>query len=710
MRSHKVLFFGMLLVGSAVPAVSFGQLQAPTKEELSMTSDPKAPGADAVYLFREEREDDPKHFRSVYARIKVLTEKGKELATVQVRYSKNFVFNATGDNSSRSSSSGENHFDAPDPNHTGEDRPWDPDSVVGHVEVADIQARTIHPDGTIIPLKGKPSDLLHQKENNSQVNEMTFNLPDVTVGSIIEYYYQVRYDRFQVPPEWQIQQPYFVHKARYVFYPDEQFQAFRNVGGSAGMSNRQMIGPHGEIYTDLRAVSVLPPGKTLAVDPTGKYAIDFTDIPAIPVEAYAPPLATQIYQADFYYTYTPDTKEFWQKQTDYWAKDLNAYIAPTQLIKQTAAEQVAEGDSPLVKAKKLYAFVQSLENTDITVAGSAAVVGDTIPRGSVEAVLQHKRGTGQQLAALYLALAKAAGLTARPERICSRDHRVFAPEFMSTEQLDSLLIGVTVDGKEIVLDPGEKMAPFQILKWSHAGAGGVAIAADGKVEIVVTPLQANAENTTIRVGSLNVSAQGEISGTLKIGFVGQQALQLRQMAVRSNAEAVQHRVNELLANQVPDGIEAHVDHFANLDNPEKQLLAIVPVKGTLAVHSGKRLILPRIFFESKESVPFPAEQSRVLPVDMHYAAQDQEQITYVFPAGFTLEGTPEDKKLAWEDNAVYQLRSKVTPTSITSARVLARGFTLLDAKEYGELRDFYQKVAAADQQQIVLTAAQTGGN
>jgi transglutaminase-like putative cysteine protease len=704
------MFLGMLLVGSAVPAVLHGQLQPATQEELSMTSDPKAPGADAVYLYREEREDDPKHFRSVYARIKVLTERGKDLATVQVRYTKNFVFNATGDNSSRSSSANESHFDAPDPNHAGEDRPWDPDSVSGHVEVADIQARTIHPDGTIIPLKGKPSDLLHQKENNSQVNEMTFNLPDVTVGSIIEYYYQVRYDRFQVPPEWQIQQPYFVHKARYVFYPDEQFQAFRNVGGTAGMSNRQMLGPHGDIFTDLRATAVLPPGKTLAMDPTGKYAIELNDIPAIPKEANAPPLATQIYQADFYYTYTPDTQEFWRKETDFWIKDVGAYIAPTSLIKQTVAEQVTDADSPLVKAKKLYAFVQSLENTDITVAGSATVVGDTIPRGSVEAVLQHKRGTSQEIALLYLALAKAAGLPSRPERICSRDHRVFAPEFMSTSQLDSLLIGVTIDGKEIVLDPGEKMAPFQTLRWSHAGAGGVAFAANNKIEIVVTPLQANTENTSIRVGSLNVSAQGEISGTLKIGFTGQQALQLRQLALRSNTQAVEQRVNEILANQVPDGIEAHVDHFANLDNPDKQLLAIVPVKGTLAVHTGKRLILPRLFFESKESVPFPAEAARVLPVDMHYAAQDQEQITYVFPAGFTLEGTPEDKKLAFEDNAVYQLRSKVTPTSITSARVLARGFTMLDAKEYGDLHDFYQKVAAADQQQIVLIAAGTAGS
>src|SRR5258708_8634482 len=78
---HRFMRFGLLLLGTAMPLVSFGQFQAPTKEELSLTSDPKAPGAAAVYFYREERVDDPHHFRSVYARIKVRTETGKELAT-----------------------------------------------------------------------------------------------------------------------------------------------------------------------------------------------------------------------------------------------------------------------------------------------------------------------------------------------------------------------------------------------------------------------------------------------------------------------------------------------------------------------------------------------------------------------------------------------------------------------------------------------------
>ena len=86
-----------------------------------MTSDPKAPGAAAVYLNIEESTNDEVHFRSYYARIKVLTEKGKELATIEIPY-------------------------------------YSTDS-----KITDIKGRTIHSDGTVIPLIVKPEDLLIAK-------------------------------------------------------------------------------------------------------------------------------------------------------------------------------------------------------------------------------------------------------------------------------------------------------------------------------------------------------------------------------------------------------------------------------------------------------------------------------------------------------------------------------------------------------------------
>src|SRR5664279_5702355 len=118
MRTSLFIRTLALIVAIASPAFLRAQFQEPTPEELKMTDDPKAPGAAAVYLSIEEIANDPIHYQSFSARIKVLKEKGKELATVEIPY------------------------------------------LHGNFKVADIKARTIHSDGTVIPLVGKPEDLL----------------------------------------------------------------------------------------------------------------------------------------------------------------------------------------------------------------------------------------------------------------------------------------------------------------------------------------------------------------------------------------------------------------------------------------------------------------------------------------------------------------------------------------------------------------------
>jgi hypothetical protein len=187
-----------------------------------------------------------------------------------------------------------------------------------------------------------------------------------------------------------------------------------------------------------------------------------------------------------------------------------------------------------------------------------------------------------------------------------------------------------------------------------------------------------------------------------VAFIGQRAIELRQLGIRSGAKGVTDEIDKTLAAQIPDGVQAKVDHVAYLDDPSKQLLAIIQVSGSFAKNADGHLEIPRLFFESREANPFPPDKVRELPVDMRYPAQEQEQITYVLPAGFALKGNPEDANLRWEENAAYQLRTKVAGDSVTDARILARGFTLLEPKDYQGLHEFYQKVVAADQQKLVL--------
>jgi hypothetical protein len=116
-------FFLFLLCLIPSPFLAFAQWQQPTPEELKMTSDPAAPGADAVYLYREETTNDNYHTRTVYERLKILTEKGKDYA----------------------------------------DREIDYEGRVFHI--TELQGRTIHSDGTIVPFTGQPIEKLLDKRD-----------------------------------------------------------------------------------------------------------------------------------------------------------------------------------------------------------------------------------------------------------------------------------------------------------------------------------------------------------------------------------------------------------------------------------------------------------------------------------------------------------------------------------------------------------------
>src|SRR4051794_7904403 len=85
-RQFGVLSF--LGLAMAMGPLGISQFLPPTPDELKMTADAKYPDAAAEFLNYEKRTDNEVGYESVYARIKILTESGKELATVHVPYRK----------------------------------------------------------------------------------------------------------------------------------------------------------------------------------------------------------------------------------------------------------------------------------------------------------------------------------------------------------------------------------------------------------------------------------------------------------------------------------------------------------------------------------------------------------------------------------------------------------------------------------------------
>src|SRR5581483_12235926 len=56
--------------------------------ELHMTNEPEAPGAPAIYLYRQVDRDDSRYVEHIHLRIKVLTEAGLEYANAEIPFIK----------------------------------------------------------------------------------------------------------------------------------------------------------------------------------------------------------------------------------------------------------------------------------------------------------------------------------------------------------------------------------------------------------------------------------------------------------------------------------------------------------------------------------------------------------------------------------------------------------------------------------------------
>jgi hypothetical protein len=629
-----------LILALALPAPLLAQFQEPTRDELKMTADPKAPGASAVYLYLEDDSDGPAHSKTYYERIKVLTEKGKDLATVSVPYER------------------------------------------GVDKIVSIDGRTIHPDGTVFPLTEKPSDLVDFKTKGYQLNNVVFTLPNVEVGSILEFRLKLRRDEYWTYlPTWRVQGPLFVHKAHYSFLPDRLNTLMYSTN----------LGSEAKVVQDKKGVITL----------------DIADVPPEPDDDWMPPMNTLRWRVEFF-SNTGVTREddFWDNAGKSWTAWVLDFTKPTGRIRDALAGIVAPDDSDQKKAEKIYAAVMKLENTVFTRQKFKAERKKEKLKDikKAEDVWKQQAGNDDEIALLYVALARAAGLKVWPMRVVDRNRAMFDKSYLSTYQLDDYIVVVELGGKNVYLDPGQKMCPFGSLHWKHTWATGFQLSDKGAV-IAMTPGITYRNSTVKRVADLYIDQTGNVKGSARFVMTGPISLYWRQLALENDDEEVKKQFNESMRADLPEGVQADFDHFLALDDPTVGLIANINVSGSLGTLTGKRFFLPGLFFESRAKHPFVAQDKRAIPVDVHYPMTEQDDVTYNLPPGYNVESLPRDATSSWPDHALLNLHSSAENGSVTIVRTLAYNFTLLDPKDYSDLHGFYQKVATADQQQLVLTRA-----
>jgi hypothetical protein len=650
MRSVPLKLLLLLFAINISPAIVVGQARSQdwlpiTPAELQMKDSPGKPGAPAVLLFYADYQDDNESYDFIYRRIKILNEKGRDYADVEIPYL-------------RSGGS-----------------------------IADLKARTIHPDGSIVEFKGKPFDKIVVKGRGFKFHAKAFSLPEVTVGSIVEYKYKIRWEsQYLSDSSWTLQHDLYTIKASYSFYPYQK--EFITKHGSARIG-----------YTgNRRALNVKPKINNRRVE------LDLENIAAFDAEEFAPPENELKPQIRFYYggSELKSTQEFWNQAGKDWYQAIESFIGNRKEIREAAQQAIGSEADPEKKLRALYTRAQQVRNLSYerertTEEEKREKLKDN---ENVSDVLKHSYGYRSDINRLFVALARSAGFEASAVRVSNRDDHFFDPNVLAENQLDSEVSVVRLNGKELHLDPGTRFCPFGIVRWTRASAAALKLSKNGGT-FYMTPPPASVGAVTRRNAELTLDEDGTLKGKIKIQLSGQEALSRRLAALDMDQTGRDKDFEDDVKAWLPASADLKLEKVTGWESTEEPLIAefSVEIPG-YASQAGKRMLLPTGIFQAQQKNPF-SHAERVHPIYFRYPYQELDNVRIKLPAGYSLETMPRPQDQNHPAGRIVTKRESQAG-ELFFARGLEMPVFYVAQENYATLRDFFNLVQGADEEQAVL--------
>jgi hypothetical protein len=623
-------------------------------EDLKMTSLPEAPGAPAVYLYRQVDRNDSNRSATEYnyVRIKILTEEGRKYANIEIPFTKT------------------------------------------KISVSNIRARLIRPDGSAVNFDGKVYENTIQKSKTVKYLAKTFTVPDVQVGSIIDYHFNYDFeDNYIFDSEWVLSDELFTRHGEFTLKPYTRESWTVKWSWPAGL-------PKG----------TEPPKE----GNDGVIRMSSNNIPAFVTEDYMPPPSELKFRVNFVYYDEPperDQQKYWKKFGKKESDKAEGFVAKKKGLEEAVAQIVAPGDAPEVKLKKIYARAQQIRNTSYERRKSEQEEKRDKQKvaGSAEELLKLGYGNGRDITWLFLGMTRAAGFEAYPCLVSARNEYFFNPIRQNSKELNSNVVLVKLNGKDLYFDPGTKFAPFGLLPWIEAGTPGLKLDKDGG-SWITTALPTSAESEIERTATLKLTSEGDLTGKLKLTYTGLEGLSRRLEELFADDTERKKYLEDQVKEYIPAGSEVDLTNKPDWSGSDAPLVAEFDLKVPgWASSAGKRALFPATLFGATEKHLFE-HADRTWAVYFYYPFKKIDDLTIELPVGWQIGNMPKEADTDAK-GAEYTLKVENQKGTLHIQRTLRSDLMMIAKEQYSVLRTFFSSVRTQDEQQIVLQpGTSSGGN
>lgn len=682
-RATAMVFLGLLVLAADRPAAGQEDWPPVTEEEKAMKDCPQQPGAPAVFLCREMTTDHNDLATSVYCRLKILTPAGKERANIEIPF------------------------------------------VKGSSKIDGLEARLVRSDGTVAKFAGQVFEKTVLRAGGYKVKVMSFALPGVDVGCIIDYRYKRVPDNrgssskkglealedmmgsgdkpreggidtqtgllFFPVDIWDLQEDLFTCKAKFAYIPSDLIEELFSL---AGIRMRMSWVTHG--LKD----------RAMPARKKGRVQLELEDIPAYEREELMTPESTHRMEVRiFYLEGTVDSAEkYWKQESKNWQVGAEKFMRKSGNAAAEAQRLVAGIDDPSAKLRSLYGRAQEIKNLsyDRTLTNQRRKELDIKDNRNVGDVLKRGYGLRSDITRTFVVLAKAAGFDARIVRVVTRDDKFFDKNLCGLYgQFDCELAMVPVDGRDVLFDPATPFCPPGLVRWNCAGTICL-IPSDDPPLFRTTPVYPPDMALTQREIALALDLEGNLAGTAKVTFLGQEALVRRVEHIGEDEVEVKKDLETEMSEILPAGAKVtlrKLDNIANnADSVEAQFDISLPGLATLA---GQRTLIPVSPLIGSRQHPFRHAQ-RKYPVYFPYPYRVFDDIVVTLPEGFRVETTPDVLKIEQEAFR-YSLACIVEDgMKVHVQRDLAVNKSYFPVDQYATVKAFFDQVTIGDEEQVVL--------
>jgi hypothetical protein len=636
-----------LAAALGVPAKAFDNDWKPVDSQaLSLDAPAVEEHADAeaifweVYVKDEVKGGDPRTVLSHYLRIKIFTEKGKELVSRI-------------------------------------DLPYDQDTRIDR-----IAGRTIRPDVQIVKLdEDSVFERTIIKTSEQKIRAKSFAMPGVEPGAIVEYRWrEIRRDQLANYIRLELQRDIPVQQVTYCVKP------ITNI-------------PYGMRYITFNGRS-----SPLKKEKGGYYSIKMNNVPAYREEPHMPPEYQVRPWILLFYSdeKVRSTSEYWEEVGKDFHDWLKPQVKISKEIRNKAAELLTTGGSNDERLRRLYEFCQQgIKNLDYSLDDTSG--GKKKGRKPAECKETLKRGVGTswEINALFIALARAAGFEAYLAMMADRDDIFFDTEIPESYFLDASHVAVAEGEKWRFYDPGSPHIPYGMLPWEEEG-GQALICHPKRPAFVPTPLSPAEESLAKKWAELRINENGTLEGDVRVELTGHLAiLSRRAFESESQAEVERQLIERLrarLGDVEIDGLR--VNDFANPENPFAYSYHIRFTDYAQA--TGKRLFLQPAFFRRGLDPVFP-NTGRRHQIYFNFKWSEQDNVALGLPVGFELDNASSPAGFE-VGIASYKPVISVSGDGhkLFYTRSFSFSGMLFDTAQYPALKALFDEIHKADNHTIIL--------